>query len=121
VLLAEDDPMVLASVERMLRELGAEVRAFPEPEKLLEFAAGYAGGIDILLTDIVMPGMDGFALAERLTAQKPGVRVIYMSGYTDPDIFKGRLGRPGIVFLQKPFNEALLAETLSRVMAAGAA
>lgn len=120
VLLAEDDPMVLASVERMLRELGAEVRAFPEPGKLLEFAAGYAGGIDILLTDIVMPGMDGFALAERLTAQKTGVRVIYMSGYTDPDIFKGRLGLPGIVFLQKPFNEELLAETLSRVLAAGA-
>ncbi|OGR41164.1 MAG: hypothetical protein A2X35_07150 [Elusimicrobia bacterium GWA2_61_42] len=121
VFLAEDDAVLVASVARMLRDLGAEVRAFSEPEKLLEAAVAHPGRIDLLLTDIVMPGMDGFALAERLAAQRPGLKVIYMSGYTDPDIFKGRLERPGLVFLQKPFNEALLAETLSRVLAAGAA
>lgn len=118
VFLAEDDAALVVSVARILRGLGADVRAFSEPEKLLEAAAAHPGRIDLLLTDIVMPGMDGFALAERLAAQRPGLKVLYMSGYTDPDIFKGRLERPGLIFLQKPFNEAQLAETLSRVLAA---
>ena len=115
--LAEDDPSVMASVARMLRELCVEVKAFPDPAKLLEFAADYQGRVDLLITDIVMPGMDGFALAERLAVKYPGAAVVYMSGYTDPDIFKGRLERPGILFLQKPFGAELLAETIVKAAA----
>ncbi|MBI5744305.1 MAG: PAS domain S-box protein [Elusimicrobia bacterium] len=117
VFLAEDDPSVMASVTRMLREFCAEVKAFPDPVKLLTFAAEYQERIDLLITDIVMPGMDGFALAERLAAKKPGTAVIYMSGYTDPDIFRGRLEKPGILFLQKPFGAELLAQAMAKALA----
>ena len=121
VFLAEDDPAVLASVKRMLGDLGADIKPFPEPAKLLEFAAGYHGKIQLLITDIVMPGMDGFALAEQLTGKSPETAVIYMSGYTDPDIFKGRLEEPGLIFLQKPFGPGLLAEAVAKALAKGGA
>jgi len=117
VFLAEDDPAVLASVERMLGDLGADIKSFPEPAKMLEFAAGYPGKIQLLVTDIVMPGMDGFALAEQLTGKSPKTAVIYMSGYTDPDIFKGRLETPGLIFLQKPFGAGALAEAVAKALA----
>jgi len=118
VFLAEDDPLVMASVTRTLRGLGANVEPFSDPARLLDFAAGYAGNIPLLITDIVMPEMDGFTLAERLTRKSPKTAVIYMSGYTDPDIFKGRLEKPGIIFLQKPFRAELLAEAVVRALAA---
>ena len=118
IFLAEDDPLVMASVTRTLRSLGANVEPFSDPAKLLDYAAGYAGNIPLLLTDIVMPEMDGFTLAECLTRKNPKTAVIYMSGYTDPDIFKGRLEKPGIIFLQKPFRAELLAEAVVRALAA---
>ena len=121
VFLAEDDPTVIASLTRMLRALGAEVEPFQEPAKLLEFTAGFPGKPQLLLTDIVMPGMDGFALAEEFMRLKPGTPVIYMSGYTDPDVFRGRLDQPGIIFLYKPFSPEQLVETLGRALAAGQA
>jgi PAS domain S-box-containing protein len=116
VFLAEDDPTIRASVTRMLLALGAKVEPFPDPEKALESAAGYVGEIHLLITDIVMPGMDGFALAERLTQKSPKTAVLYMSGHTDPDIFRGRLEEPGIIFLQKPFSQELLAGAVARAL-----
>ncbi len=118
VFLAEDDPAVMASVTRILRESGAKVNPFTEPARMLEFAAGYAGDIQLLITDTIMPGMDGFALAERITGNSPKTAVIYISGYTDPDVFKGRLEKPGIIFLQKPFRPELLVEAVARALAA---
>ena len=84
---------------------------------MIEFAANYTGDIDLLITDIVMPGMDGFALAERIAKKRPGTAVIYMSGYTDPDVFKGHLEEPGIIFLQKPFPPERLAEAVAQALA----
>jgi len=121
VFLAEDDPTVIASLTRMLRALGAEVKPFQEPAKLLEFTTEFPGKPQLLLTDIVMPGMDGFALAEEFLRLKPGTPVVYMSGYTDPDVFRGRLDRPGIIFLYKPFSPEQLVETLGKALAAGPA
>ncbi|HAT73147.1 MAG TPA: hypothetical protein DCS63_10060 [Elusimicrobia bacterium] len=117
VFLAEDDPTVMAAVTRNLSNLGVNVKSFSEPDKMIEFAANYTGDIDLLITDIVMPGMDGFALAERIAKKRPGTAVIYMSGYTDPDVFKGHLEEPGIIFLQKPFPPERLAEAVAQALA----
>ena len=117
VFLAEDDPTVMASVTRNLRDLGLTVKPFADPARMITFASSYAGKIDILITDIVMPGMDGFALAERITATRPKTSVVYMSGYTDPDVFKGRLEEPGIIFLQKPFRTELLTDAMAKALA----
>ena len=84
--------------------------------------ARHATKIDLLLTDIVMPGMNGRVLAERLMAKRPGTRVLYISGYTDSFIaVQGALER-GMVLLHKPFTEEALIRKVREVLdAKGAA
>ena len=68
--------------------------------------------IDLLLTDVVMPGESGRALADELVARRPGLRVLYMSGYTNDEILRRGLSQPGVVFLEKPFTAARLAHAV---------
>jgi CheY-like chemotaxis protein len=77
-------------------------------------AATVAGTIDLLLTDVVMPDMSGRAVAEHLSRDRPGLRILYMSGYTD-DVLEthGALGE-GVVFLQKPFTARDLLHSVQR-------
>jgi two-component system, cell cycle sensor histidine kinase and response regulator CckA len=67
-------------------------------------AAGHAGTIHLLLTDVVMPGMNGRMLAERLLKSRPGMKVLYTSGYTDDVIFQRGVLPEGSAFLHKPFT-----------------
>jgi CheY-like chemotaxis protein len=82
VLLAEDEEPVLKLGRAILADLGYTVLAANPPAQALRLAAEHAGAIDLLITDVVMPGMNGRELAERITAMKPGLRCLYMSGYT---------------------------------------
>ena len=110
LLVCEDEPGVRALVELVLTGAGYTVHAAGRPEEALELARRERDAIDVLVTDIVMPGMSGLELAERLAP----LRTLFISGYP-ADAFERRGGLPaGSRFLEKPFDhDALLAEIRS--------
>jgi two-component system cell cycle sensor histidine kinase/response regulator CckA len=81
-----------------------------------QISAGYAQKIDLLLTDIVMPVVDGVELARRLSIQRPDMRVLYMSGYTDNMVVHRGVLAGSAAFLQKPFTATTLAEKIRSVL-----
>jgi two-component system, cell cycle sensor histidine kinase and response regulator CckA len=82
----------------------------------LELAAGHSGPIDLLLTDVIMPGMSGRELAAALRTSRPGASALYMSGYTDDAIIHHGVLEPGLAFLQKPFPLEALARKVREVL-----
>jgi CheY-like chemotaxis protein len=118
VLLVEDEASVRNVVAQVLRGQGYTVLEAANGEEALRVAREHTGKeIDLLLTDVVMPRMGGEALAERLTDERPGVKVLFVSGYTDNAIshHHGVLD-PGVAFLQKPFSPATLAHKVREVL-----
>ena len=79
-------------------------------------AAAHEAPIDLLLSDVVMPRMGGPALAERLLARRAGLRVLYVSGYTEGDIVRGRVLQRGVHLLEKPFTPRQLLERVRMVL-----
>ncbi|MFN8583029.1 MAG: response regulator [Gemmatimonadaceae bacterium] len=118
VLLVEDDPVVKLAIRRTLDCLGSRVLDAPDGERALAVAASCQEPIDVLLTDMMMPGMSGRLLAERLTAQRPQTRVIYMSGYTEESIDRRGLGKGPCAFLAKPFSKEELSHVMTEVLLA---
>jgi YesN/AraC family two-component response regulator len=88
-------------------------------EEALEAAAHHPATFDLLLTDVVMPGMNGRVLAEQLLARQPGIRVLYMSGYTDSFIAGHGVLEEGIHLLRKPFTEEVLVRKVREVLDGG--
>jgi two-component system cell cycle sensor histidine kinase/response regulator CckA len=116
VLLAEDEPAVRAIARQALERQGYKVIAAPNGAEALALAAQHGATIDLLLTDVVMPGMSGRDLAERLLAQRPGIRVLYISGYTDNAIVRHGMLEPGLAYLQKPFRPDALVRKVREVL-----
>jgi len=116
VLLAEDEDGVRELVRAGLTRLGYRVIAAPDGATALERAAAQAGGIDLLITDVVMPGMPARELADRLRALHPTAKVVYMSGYSDAAIGEQGGPPPGAAFLQKPFTPETLARRVREVL-----
>jgi CheY-like chemotaxis protein len=119
VLLVEDEASVRTATRRMLERLGYRVLEATDGAAALRRAAeAEARGerIDLVLTDVVMPEQGGRALGERLAAHWPGLRVLYMSGYTDDEIIRRGLVVPGASFLEKPFTLQRLAEVVRRTL-----
>ncbi|HEX5830329.1 MAG TPA: ATP-binding protein, partial [Gemmatimonadaceae bacterium] len=115
VLLVDDDEAVRRSLERMLARFGYRVLAAADAESALRVAAGHDGDIDVLLTDIVMPGLSGPALAERLAVLRPETRVLFISGYEE--VARAQTGLAhGAPLLRKPFAGAALAERLKTLL-----
>jgi DNA-binding response OmpR family regulator len=113
VLLVDDEPQVVGIVRAMLQRAGYKVLEATEGEEALAMAQLYPGPIHLLLTDIVMPAMDGRELARRLKASRPSICVLYMSGFlreTITRLYGIAMGR--IAFVQKPFTADVL---ISRV------
>ncbi|MGC1108006.1 MAG: PAS domain S-box protein [Candidatus Acidiferrales bacterium] len=109
ILLVEDEKGVRDLAREYLAQEGYEVLEAQNAEDALKLARTHAGGIQLLFTDVVMAGMSGRQLAEEMQKLRPGIRVLYMSGYTDEAIVHhGLLGR-GMVLLQKPFTLNSLA------------
>jgi len=116
VLVAEDQDDVRALTKRVLEREGYEVLAAASGGDALVVAACYAGRIHLLLTDVVMPGLSGRDVAERLGASRPGIRVLFMSGYTDNVIAQRGMLDPSTAFLSKPFTPETLAAKVRDVL-----
>ena len=116
ILIAEDEPAVRAYLADTLRELNYEVRAFPDGAAVLAaFAAGPVKA-DLLLTDIVMPGLNGRQLTDELLARDPSLRVLYMTGYSrNAIVHQGRLD-PGVSLLSKPITQVMLARKIRELL-----
>jgi CheY-like chemotaxis protein len=117
ILLVEDEVEVRALARDILLSEGYSVLEAASSTNALEIAGRYPDTIHLLLTDVVMPQMSGPALAERLTAARPGLRVLYCSGYTDTAVHRGLLEK-STAFLQKPFTLDDLASKVRAVLAA---
>lgn len=117
ILLVDDDEAVRDTILHQLAVLGFTVlEASDGPEALRVAAAQPDGRIDVLLTDVVMPGMDGCALAARLREKQPGLKVVFSSGYT-PDVAFGQPPhRSSDGFLAKPYDAAALVQTIGAVL-----
>ena len=116
VLLAEDEEAILKLGTAILKKHGYTVLAARTPEEALALAEGYAGPIQLLITDVVMPGMNGKELKDRLTALRPGIKVLFMSGYTSDIIAHQGVIDEGVEFLQKPFSVNTLAQKVREVL-----
>ncbi len=116
ILLVEDEPSVLEMTKIMLELQGYTVLAAASPEEAIHLAGEHADRIDLLLTDVVMPGMNGSDLANNLLPRYPGIKLLFMSGYTANIIAgHGVLGE-GEHFIQKPFSFKDLRTKLREVM-----
>ncbi|MFL5302232.1 MAG: response regulator, partial [Anaeromyxobacteraceae bacterium] len=113
ILLVEDDPQVRDVTARSLRAGGYRVVVAASGRDALRLDAAAVAGVQLLVTDVVMPGIDGRALADELRRGHPSLRVLYVSGYTQDALGK-RVLEPGIEFLPKPFTAPSL---LARVRA----
>jgi signal transduction histidine kinase/DNA-binding response OmpR family regulator len=104
LLLAEDEEAVRTLAGCVLRMSGYTVLEAADGAEALRVAGRHAGPIHLLVTDVVMPGMGGRALADRLTAARPETRVLYLSGYTADEVVRHGVREAEVAFLQKPFK-----------------
>lgn len=116
VLLVEDADGVRMVCRRILERLGYHVIEAANGEAALQLAAAQSGKIDLLLTDVVMPGMGGRRLAEELTRHHPEVKVLYASGYTDDAVVRHGVLESAVAYLQKPYTAESLARKVRQVL-----
>ena len=116
ILLVEDDEMIRNLVQKVLQANGYRVLVAANGRDAERVAGQHEGPIHLLMTDVVMPGMNGREVAERLAAARAGVRVLYLSGYTDDAIVHHGVLEPGVAFLQKPFTPAVLGRRVREVL-----
>jgi DNA-binding response OmpR family regulator len=108
ILLVEDEGSLRAIAREILEEHGYTVIDAAGPTEAVEVAGRHPGGIHLLVTDVVMPGMNGRVLAQTLLATRPMLRVLYMSGYTDDVIAQSGVLESGTLLLEKPFTARAL-------------
>jgi two-component system, cell cycle sensor histidine kinase and response regulator CckA len=117
ILLVDDEPQVVTLVRAMLSRDGYKVFGAGDAEEAFQIAQDAANPIDLLLTDIVMPELNGRELADRLKAIRPGLKVLYMSGFMKEAILKYYgISITGIPFLQKPFTRETLCRKMREVL-----
>ncbi len=116
VLLVDDDEMVRSIAEKTLSSLGYQVLSASNGQQALEISIGYKGQIHLLLVDVVMPVMGGPALAERLRESRPGMKVLFTSGYSEDIVSKQGVLEQGTHFIGKPYSTAELANRIREVL-----
>jgi CheY-like chemotaxis protein len=116
ILLVEDDTAVRALLRRVLPKLGYTLLETGNGQEALRLLAHYPDPIHLLLTDVVMPGMSGKTLAEAVSHTRPGLKTLFISGYTDEAVVHhGVLGEE-VAFLQKPFSPTTLAAKIRAIL-----
>jgi two-component system cell cycle sensor histidine kinase/response regulator CckA len=117
ILVVEDDPSVRSIVIAMLEDLGYRILEADGGDEAVELASAHGSEIDLVLTDLVMPGSSGRETAERVRSLFPAAKVLYMSGYTDDIVIRdGGHFEPGIAFIQKPFGAKDLARSVREAL-----
>jgi two-component system cell cycle sensor histidine kinase/response regulator CckA len=116
VLLCEDEERIRKLVYAMLVKQGYKVLETGAPDAAMRIAREHAGAIDLLLTDIVMPQMNGFDLAKSVIEIRPEIKVLYMSGYTDNRVSASWVLESSVPFLHKPFTAAGLTQKVREVL-----
>jgi CheY-like chemotaxis protein len=119
ILLVEDAEPLRKLAQTFLEAGGFRVFSAEDGESALEVVARFGGTFDLLLTDVVMPGMNGRVLAEQLLPRQPGMKVLYMSGYTDSFIAGHGVLDAGTHLLHKPFTEEILIRKVREVLDGG--
>jgi two-component system cell cycle sensor histidine kinase/response regulator CckA len=116
ILLVEDEPIVLELADCTLEQLGYTVLACSGADEALRALASHPGPIHLLLTDVVMPRMNGKELAARVAALRPGISVLFTSGYGEKIIAKEGVLELGVNFIGKPYRPSELAKTVRCVL-----
>ncbi|HUK86703.1 MAG TPA: ATP-binding protein, partial [Terriglobales bacterium] len=116
ILLVEDDWQLRDLARSLLSSLGYHVLTVDTVGEVESVVGRHSGGIDLLLTDVVMPGMSGNELARRVSERRPGIRVLYMSGYTADTVVRHGVVESGTHFLRKPFTSTSLAAKVREVL-----
>jgi two-component system cell cycle sensor histidine kinase/response regulator CckA len=119
ILLVEDQEQVRGVAEQVRLRCGYRVLVATHGADALRVSAEHSGPIHLVLTDVVMPGMSGAELIERLSASRPGIRTLCMSGYTDDSVVRHGVLERGVAYLQKPFNPDSLSRKVREVLDAG--
>ena len=116
ILAVDDDPDVLRLVEAILRRFGFRVLTAASAEEALNIFRGLEQPPDLLLTDVVMPGVSGPVLADKMLSQEPKMRVLFMSGYDNRQIVQHYVVKPGFPLLPKPFTYENLAAKVQEIL-----
>jgi PAS domain S-box-containing protein len=116
ILVVEDDGHMRDLIRHVLQDQGYETLVAGNGQQALEALAAHAGTVHLLLADVVLPGMSGKGVAERVASIRPGVRVLFMSGYTDEEIAHHGVLDEGVAFLPKPFTPTDLARKVRAVL-----
>lgn len=116
VLVVEDEPALLRLTSQLLSELGYDVHEALGPARALELVADESLHLDLLVTDVIMPGMSGSELFEALRRDRPGLRCLYVSGYTADVIAAEGVLDPGVALLHKPFTVRALGTKVREVL-----
>jgi CheY-like chemotaxis protein len=116
ILLVEDTTSLREMAREYLESVGYSVLVASSGAKALQHAKDFRGPIHLLLTDIVMPGMNGPDLARQLVSLRPGIKVIFTSGYTDDAIARQGVLDPAVAFIQKPYRPKALARKIREVL-----
>ena len=118
ILLAEDEPSLRRLIARVLRTQGYTVLEAADGNEALTLAQANGAKIQLLITDVIMPGLSSKMLAEWLKQVNPGVRVLFISGYINNNAVRDAMSKPGTFFLQKPFNPSDLSKKVREAIEA---
>lgn len=116
ILLVEDEESIRNIAARFLQRFQFNVLTAEDPNVAIELAQKHEGKIDIILTDMIMPGMNGKSMVEKILESRKGIKVIYMSGYTSDLLIEHQRTEDGSLFLAKPFSREQLAETIAKAL-----
>ena len=116
ILVADDDPSVLTIIKTILSQLGYTVLLAANGEEALAISAKFGSHIDLLLADVIMPRMNGIELAAALKEQRPTIRVLFMSGYTDDMLATFPAFSPQADFLEKPLTPSVLSQRIRALL-----
>jgi two-component system cell cycle sensor histidine kinase/response regulator CckA len=116
ILVVEDDELVRDLIQEVLAPLGYRVLTAATGDEAVKASDSFPGSLDLLLTDVVMPGMNGRQLAEVMRTKRPGIKVLFMTGYTQDALSTQGILEPGVALIHKPLRAGTLTRQIRQVL-----